>query len=70
MLNLDKSLVRATTINTGRFRPQGGIEDDGDATHCQLSVVSCQLNAFHVAVETVSTQTRSASEAAMSVASP
>jgi hypothetical protein len=34
-------------------------------------VVACgQLNAFHAAVETVSTQTRSASEAAMSVASP
>ena len=31
MLNLDELLERSLTINASRFRPQGGIKDDGDA---------------------------------------
>ena len=31
VLNLDEALECAVTINAGRFRPQGGVKDDGDA---------------------------------------
>ncbi len=33
MLNLDEALERPLTINPSRFRPQGGIKDDGDASN-------------------------------------